>query len=333
MTSLAVLGSGSWGTTFAKVLAHAGSEVQLWSRRPEVAYEINTFNRNTDYLPEVMLPSTVSADTDVHDVVRGKDAVFLALPSQELRANLREFASALDPGTVLVSLIKGVEKGTNMRMSSVIEEEIGWPAGQVAVVSGPNIALEIAREEPSAAVVSCVDADVARRVAKLSTTDYFTTFTNTDVIGTEFGGTLKNLVAVAVGIVHGVGYGENTKASIITRGLAEITRFAVAYGASPSTMTGLAGLGDLIATCESPLSRNHTAGRLLGEGKPLVEVIDRMQQLAEGLSSVHPILALAEAKGVEMPIVRQVAAVLEGRMEPQFIAPHLTSQSDTPSGE
>lgn len=333
MSDIAVLGAGSWGTTFAKVLAHAGSTVQLWSRRAEVAEEINALGRNSDYLPEVVLPSAVTATADARLAVHGKEAVFLALPSQELRANMRELSDALPKDAILVSLIKGVEKGTNMRMSSVIAEEIGWPEAQIAVVSGPNIALEIAREEPSAAVVSCVDAAVAARIATLSTTDYFTTFTNTDVIGTEFGGTLKNLVAVAVGIVHGVGYGENTKASIITRGLAEITRFAVAFGASPETMTGLAGLGDLIATCESPLSRNHTAGRLLGEGKPLVEVIDRMQQLAEGLSSVHPVLALAEERGVAMPIVRQVADVLEGRMEPQNIAPHLTSESDVPHGE
>lgn len=333
MASIAVLGAGSWGTTFAKVLAHAGSDVQIWSRRPEVADDINANNRNSDYLPEVVLPSRVTATADVREAVMGKEAIFLALPSQELRANVRGFAGDLPRDAILVSLIKGVEKGTNMRMSRVIAEEIGWPDNQIAVVSGPNIALEIAREEPSAAVVSCVDAAVAARIARLSTTDYFTTFTNTDVIGTEFGGTLKNLVAVAVGIVHGVGYGENTKASIITRGLAEITRFAVAYGAAPETMTGLAGLGDLIATCESPLSRNHTAGRLLGEGKPLVEVIDRMQQLAEGLSSVHPVLALAAERGVDMPIVRQVAEVLDGKMEPQYIAPHLTSESDVPRGE
>lgn len=333
MTSLAVLGAGSWGTTFAKVLAHAGSDVQVWSRRVEVADEINAINQNTDYLPEILLPTTVTGTSDVREAVAGKEAIFLALPSQELRTNVRALANDFPRDAVLVSLIKGVEKGTNMRMSSVIAEEIGWPEAQIAVVSGPNIALEIAREEPSAAVVSCVDADVAARIAQLSTTDYFTTFTNTDVIGTEFGGTLKNLVAVAVGIVHGVGYGENTKASIITRGLAEITRFAVAFGAQPSTMTGLAGLGDLIATCESPLSRNHTAGRLLGEGKPLAEVIERMQQLAEGLSSVHPVLALAAERGVDMPIVRQVAEVLDGRMEPQYIAPHLTSESDVPQGE
>ncbi len=333
MTSIAVIGAGSWGTTFAKVLAHAGSDVQMWSRRSEVSEEINSLNMNTDYLPEIMLPQAVTATSDIAEAVAGKSAIFLALPSQELRANLRAFGDYLPREAVLVSLIKGVEKGTNMRMSSVIAEEIGWPASQIAVVSGPNIALEIAREEPSAAVVSCVDPEVAARIAGLSTNDYFTAFTNTDVIGTEFGGTLKNLVAVAVGIVHGVGYGENTKASIITRGLAEITRFAVAFGAAPETMTGLAGLGDLIATCESPLSRNHTAGRLLGEGKPLAEVIDRMQQLAEGLSSVHPVLALAAERGVDMPIVRQVAEVLEGRMEPQYIAPHLTSQSDAPQGE
>jgi len=201
------------------------------------------------------------------------------------------------------------------------------------VVSGPNLSLEIAGEQPTASVAACISRDNAELVAKASSNAYFTTFTNTDVIGTEFGGILKNLIAVAIGIVNGVGYGQNTKASIMTRGLAEISRFAVAHGAKTKTMNGLAGLGDLIATAESPLSRNHKAGEMLGKGYRLSEVTKRLSQTAEGLSSIAPVLQLAEAKGISMPIVEQVYQVMLGNMNPREIAPHLTHESDEPQGE
>jgi glycerol-3-phosphate dehydrogenase (NAD(P)+) len=229
--------------------------------------------------------------------------------------------------------MKGVEKDTGLRMSEVIESVTGFPASQIAVVSGPNLALEIAQEQPAASVAASTSGPTAAVVAKAARNHYFTTFTNKDVIGTEFGGILKNLIAVAIGIVNGVGYGENTKASIMTRGLAEISRFAVAYGAKATTMVGLAGLGDLIATSESPLSRNHKAGEMLGKGYTLREVLRRMSQTAEGLSSVAPILQLASAKNVSMPIVEQVQLVLEGKMDPKDIAPHLTTETDDPQGE
>jgi len=232
----------------------------------------------------------------------------------------------------VVSLMKGVEKDTRFRMSEVILQELGCDPGRIAVVSGPNLALEIAKEQPTAAVVASASLETAEEVARTATNPYFRSFVNTDVTGTEFGGVLKNLIAVAIGIVDGVGYGENTKASIITRGLVEMTDFAVAHGALPETLTGLAGLGDLIATCESPLSRNNTAGRLLGQGYAFREVIQQMNQTAEGLSSVAPVLELAQAMGVEMPIVQQVAAVLAGTLNPRDIAPHLTTD-DAPQGE
>jgi glycerol-3-phosphate dehydrogenase (NAD(P)+) len=229
--------------------------------------------------------------------------------------------------------MKGVEKDTGLRMSEVIASVTGFPEGQIAVVSGPNLALEIAQGQPAASVAASTNRTAAETVAKAASNDYFTTFINKDVIGTEFGGILKNLIAVAIGIVNGVGYGENTKASIMTRGLAEISRFAVAYGAKANTMVGLAGLGDLIATSESPLSRNHKAGEMLGKGYTLREVLRRMSQTAEGLSSVAPILQLAKAKDVAMPIVEQVQLVLEGKMDPKDIAPHLTTETDGPQGE
>jgi len=334
MPKIAVMGAGSWGTTFAKVLAdNPANEVVLWARREDVAAEINVEHRNGDYLPGISLPKALKASTSVTEVLLGAELVFLSVPSQSLRGNLTEWGPKLPKGAVLVSLMKGVEKDTGLRMSEVIAEVTGFPQEQIAVVSGPNLALEIAKEQPAASVAASSNRPTAEAVASAASNHYFTTFINKDVIGTEFGGILKNLIAVAIGIVNGVGYGENTKASIMTRGLAEISRFAVAYGAKANTMVGLAGLGDLIATSESPLSRNHKAGEMLGKGYTLREVLRRMSQTAEGLSSVAPILQLAAAKGVSMPIVEQVQLVLEGKMNPKDIGPQLTTETDGPQGE
>ena len=331
MSSVAVVGSGSWGTTFAKILADAGNDVTLWARRQELAREINETNRNSDYLPGINLPPSLSATSVLSDALEGAEQIYLAVPSQTLRANLDAMGGLGD--AIVVSLMKGVESGTGLRMSEVIAEAGGVDPAKIAVVSGPNLALEIAKEQPTAAVASSSDKATAAAVAKASTTHYFKTFVNHDVVGTEFGGVLKNLIAVAVGIADGVGYGENTKASIITRGLAEISAFAAAFGAEEQTMAGLAGLGDLIATCESPLSRNNTAGRLLGQGYRLEDVVRRMNQTAEGLQAVTPVLELAKSKGVSMPIVLQVGQVLDGSLDPAELAPHLATDSDEPEGE
>ena len=332
MTRVAVLGSGSWGTTFAKILDDAGNDVTLWARRAELAREISETSRNSDYLPGINLPASLRATADAQEALAGAEQVYLAVPSQTLRSNLESMRQQLS-GAIVVSLMKGVESGSGLRMSEVIAQAGGVEPSRIAVVSGPNLALEIAKEQPTAAVASSLDKDTAAAVAKASTTHYFKTFVNYDVVGTEFGGVLKNLIAVAVGIADGVGYGENTKASIITRGLAEISAFAAAFGAEPQTMAGLAGLGDLIATCESPLSRNNTAGRLLGQGYRLEDVVRRMNQTAEGLQAVTPVLELAHSKGVSMPIVLQVGQVLEGTLDPAELAPHLATDSDEPEGE
>src|SRR5690606_548537 len=257
---VAVIGAGSWGTTFAKILADGGSRVAVWARRPELAREIMQSRRNSDYLPGINLPRGISASSRLPEVLEGAEQVYLSVPSQSLRENLRIIRELIPPGAIVVSLMKGVERSTLARMSEVILAELGIDPARVAVVSGPNLALEIAKEQPTAAVGSSPSLDTASEIAMTATNRYFRCFVNTDVVGTEFGGVLKNLIAVAIGIVDGVGYGENTKASIITRGLVEMTDFAVAYGALAETMSGLAGLGDLIATCESPLSRNNTAG-------------------------------------------------------------------------
>ena len=328
MSKIAVMGAGAWGTTFAKVLADAGCDVMLWARRPDLADEINTEHRNGDYLPGIELPAGVTASASVEEVLAGASQVYLAVPSQSLRSNLEQWGPHLPADAILVSLMKGVEKDTGLRMSEVIADVTGFSLNQIAVVSGPNLSLEIAAEQPTASVAASASLETAELVAKASSNSYFTTFTNTDVIGTEFGGILKNLIAVAIGIVNGVGYGQNTKASIMTRGLAEITKFAVAHGARRRTMFGLAGLGDLIATSESSLSRNFRAGEMLGKGYTKREVLKRMQQTAEGLSSVEPVLESANQKGIEMPIVAQVSDVLNGRMKPQEFGRQLNLADD-----
>lgn len=330
---VAVIGSGSWGTTFAKILADAGCDVTIWSRREEVAGEINMAKRNSQYLPGINLPRNLKATADLGEAVRGASQVYLAVPSQTIRQNLADLEPFLGRKAVLVSLIKGVERSTTMRISEVIADTLDVEPERVAVLSGPNIALEIAKEQPTAAVVACADVEVAQDVALAASTPYFRTYVNTDVVGTELGGVLKNLIALAIGIVDGVGYGENTKAAIITRGLAEMTEFSVASGADPSTMTGLAGLGDLIATCQSPLSRNNTAGRLIGQGYSQEETKEQMQQTAEGITSVGSVLELARARGIVMPIVEQVQMVLRGTMSPKDLGPHLATEDDIPQPE
>lgn len=333
MAKIAVIGAGSWGTTFAKVLVDAGNTVTLWSRRPELTEEINLTHRNGDYMPGINLPVELVASSDIAEVLAGAEQVYIALPSQSLRSNLEEWGKLIDPNAIIVSLMKGVEQGSGLRMSEVIKDVLEVSEDQICVVSGPNLSLEIASEQPAACVAACTSKENASLVASAATNSYFTTFTNKDVIGTEFGGILKNLIAVAIGIVNGVGYGQNTKASIMTRGLAEISRFAVAHGAKKKTMVGLAGLGDLIATSESELSRNHKAGEMLGKGYSKREVLKRLSQTAEGLTSVAPILKLASAKGVSMPIVEQVQMVIEGKMSPKDIGPSITRGRDLPEAE
>lgn len=332
---IAVLGSGSWGTTFAKVLADAsvGTEVTLWSRRPEVAEEITARHRNSRYLGDTVLPGNVSATADVAEALAGSEIVVLAVPAQTLRAQLPAWRPGIPEDAVVVSLMKGLEVGTDARMSEVIADELGVPGHRIAVLSGPNLALEIAREEPTASVVACPDHDTAAWIAAACTASYFRPYTSTDVIGVEIGGIVKNVIALAVGICEGRRMGDNTKASVITRGLAETTRLAVALGGRPETMAGLAGMGDLIATCSSALSRNHTAGSLLGQGLTLEQVTVRMNQTAEGIKSAQAVLASATKLGVEMPITESVVAVLQGRLSVHDLGPRLLARNLKPEGD
>ncbi|MFI8364824.1 NAD(P)H-dependent glycerol-3-phosphate dehydrogenase [Streptomyces sp. NPDC085612] len=305
-----VFGTGSWGTAFAMVLADAGCEVTLWGRRGEVVDAINTGRTNPDYFPDVELPANVRATTDPAEAAAGADFTVLAVPSQTLRENLAAWAPLLAPDTVLVSLMKGIELGTAKRMSEVIEEVAKVPAERIAVVTGPNLAAEIVARQPAASVVACVDEDAARRLQAACHTAYFRPYTSTDVIGCELGGAVKNVIGLAVGIADGMGLGDNTKGSLITRGLAEATRLGVAMGADPLTFSGLAGLGDLVATCSSPLSRNHTFGTNLGRGMTLEETIAVTKQTAEGVKSCQSVADLAGRHGVDMPITETVVDIV-----------------------
>ncbi|MBB5935963.1 NAD(P)H-dependent glycerol-3-phosphate dehydrogenase [Streptomyces zagrosensis] len=330
MTRCAVYGNGSWGTAFAVVLADAGCEVTLWGRRAELVDAINEGRGNPDYLPGVELPASVRATTDPALAAQGAEFTVLAVPSQTLRANLAAWAPLLPADTVLVSLMKGVELGTAKRMSEVIEEVAQAGPDRVAVLTGPNLAKEISVRQPAAAVVACRDETVAQRLQTACHTPYFRPYTNTDVVGCELGGAVKNVIALAVGIADGMGLGDNAKASLITRGLAETTRLGLAMGADAHTFAGLAGMGDLVATCSSPLSRNHTFGTNLGRGMTLAETIAVTRQTAEGVKSCESVLDLAHRHGVDMPITETVVGIVHGGKPPLVALKELMSRSAKP---
>lgn len=330
MTRACVFGTGSWGTAFALVLADAGTDVVMWGRRAELCQAISQTRHNPDYLADIELPTTVRATTDSEEAVAGADLVVLAVPSQTLRENLGRWAPVLPSDVPLVSLMKGIELGTAKRMSEVIAEVAGAPAERVAVVSGPNLAREIAERQPAASVVACLDEQRAQDIQQACHSPYFRPYTNTDVVGTELGGTVKNVIALAVGMAEGLGFGDNSKASVITRGLAETARLGGALGADPYTFSGLAGLGDLVATCSSPLSRNRTFGEKLGRGLSVAEIMASTRQVAEGVKSCESVLDLAHRVGVEMPIVEAVTHVVRGQMTPTDMLRSLISRTAKP---
>jgi glycerol-3-phosphate dehydrogenase (NAD(P)+) len=330
MTRVAVLGSGSWGTAFSLVLADAGNDVVLWARRPELADAIATKHQNIDYLPGIDLPHTIAATTAAPAALEGAEIVVLAIPSQELRPNLTRWIPYLPGDCVVVSLIKGVELSTSKRMSEVIREVAGLPPDRVAVITGPNLAWEVAQRRPAATVVACPDEDVAARIQAACHTPSFRPYTNTDVVGAELGGAVKNVIALAVGMAHGMGLGDNAKASLITRGLAETARLGVALGADAYTFSGLAGLGDLVATCQSPMSRNRTFGERLGAGVPLDELMAGSRQIAEGVKSCKAVRELARRHAVDMPIVEQVTGAVYNGLPPREVLRSLMSRSAKP---
>jgi glycerol-3-phosphate dehydrogenase (NAD(P)+) len=326
MRQTAVLGTGSWGTTFSCVLADAGSQVRLWGRRQELVDAINRDRVNADYLPDLRIPPEVRATHDAAAALDGAELVVIAVPAQTLREGLREWAPLIPKDAIVVSLMKGIELGTTRRMTEVIGEVAGIPPERLAVVSGPNLAREIAARQPAASVVASVDALTADLVAEACATPYFRPYTSSDVIGCELGGATKNVIALAVGMAEGMGLGDNTKATIITRGLAETVRLGVALGADQATFLGLAGVGDLIATCMSPLSRNHRVGVGLGRGLSVAEVVASTRQTAEGVKSCESVMALAHDHGVEVPIVESVVAVVHDGQLPSLIGEALMSR-------
>ncbi|OHV38274.1 glycerol-3-phosphate dehydrogenase [Pseudofrankia sp. EUN1h] len=325
-----MLTAGSWGTVFAKILADAGRRVTLVTRDDALAATINREHQNPRYLPEVRLPDQVLATSDPAEALAGADLVVLAVPAQALRPALALWAPMVEPSAVFVSLMKGIEDGSSRRMSEVIGEVAGCGPERIAVVSGPNLAREIAAEDPAATVIASASAATAAAVQAACWTPYLRPYTNGDVVGCELGGATKNVIALAAGMVEGLGFGANSVASLITRGLAETSRLGVALGADPMTFAGLAGLGDLVATCCSPLSRNRTLGEKLGRGMTLEAALAEQRQVAEGVRSCRPLLALADRLGVHMPISRQVERVLYDGLPPLEAVKDLMSREPGP---
>jgi glycerol-3-phosphate dehydrogenase (NAD(P)+) len=331
----AVMGAGSWGTAFAKVLIDAGTPTVLWARRPELAEQINRTGRNSDYLAEIALPQSLRVTSDAAQAMDGADFVFFALPSQQLRSHLNAWTSLLPADAMLVSLMKGIETGTALRMSQVIAELTGAGPSRIGAVSGPNLAHEIADEQPAATVVVCADEHAGLRLQAACANTYFRPYTNRDVIGCELGGAVKNIIAILVGMAEGMGFGDNTRASIITRGLVETTRLGLALGADATTFSGLAGLGDLIATCASPQSRNRTFGEQLGRGNEPAKLLGELGQVVEGVATSRAVMELARRVGVEMPIAEHVAQAVSGEMEPAQVLRSLMSRrrkAEQPTG-
>jgi glycerol-3-phosphate dehydrogenase (NAD(P)+) len=326
----AVMGAGSWGTTFAQVLCDAGTPAVLFARNAELAKVISATRENPGYLQGITLTDALRLTADPAEALDGADLVVLAVPAQSLRENLAYWAPLLPSGALLVSLMKGIELGSCNRMSEVIGQVAGAPADRIAVVSGPNLAREIARREHAATVVACTDNAAAERLQRACHTGYFRPYTNPDVTGCELGGTVKNVIALAVGVAIGMGLGDNTRALLITRGLAETARLGAALGADPHTFAGLAGMGDLVATCSSPLSRNRTFGENLGRGMAIDDVIAITKQTAEGVKSSQSVLELARRHGVEMPITEVMVAVMHHGLEIGKVAALLTSRSAKP---
>jgi len=330
VSKIAVFGAGSWGTAFSLVLTDAGNDVVLWARREELSDAINTERENRDYLPGVALADSISATHDPEEALAGAGIVVLAVPSQSLRANLEHWAKHIGDDAVVMSLVKGVELGTLKRMSEVVADVAGLGPERIAVLTGPNLSHEVASRQPAASVVACADESVAEHLQSRCHTPALRLYTNTDVVGCELGGATKNVIALAVGMAHGLGFGDNSTATVITRGLAEIARLGEVLGADPYTFSGLAGLGDLVATCSSPLSRNRSFGEKLGRGMSVDEIAASTRQVAEGVKSCESIKDLARLNGVEMPIVEAVAALVRGETTPHEMLQALVSRATKP---
>ncbi len=325
-----VVGAGSWGTTVASLVS-ANAPARLWCRRREIAEEIGARATNEQYLPGFTLSPTLEAGHDLAAAVTGAGIVAMAVPSHVFRSVLAEVVPHLGPGVPVISLSKGLEQGSHRRMSEIVGELA--PGHPVGVLTGPNLAREVLAGSPAAAVLAMSDVTAAERLVPVFAREHFRVYVGHDVVGSELGGALKNVVALAVGMAEGLGLADNSRAALITRGLAELTRLGVAMGGEPATFAGLAGLGDLLATCLSPQSRNHHVGVELGRGKTLAEITDAMQQVAEGVKTARVVLELATEYGLEMPITSELCAVLDGDRDPGEAYRNLLGRSPRPEPE
>lgn len=309
---IAVIGAGSWGTALAKLLSDKGENVVLWSHRPEQLELIRQERENRQYLPGAILPKHLVLEKDIDLAVRGAECVVMVVPSHGFREVFVNLLSFLKKNTLLVSAVKGIEVGTRQTMTQLMAQEAGLDVENFSygVLSGPSFAKEVADHQPTAVTVAFADIKAARRVQKMFSTDYFRAYTSTDVIGLEISAAMKNVIAIAAGICDGLGFGLNTRAALITRGLAEIARMGVVMGADPLTFSGLGGLGDLVLTCTGNLSRNRTVGLKLGQGKNLLSALGEMTMVAEGVKTTKSCYHMAEQLGVEMPILEQTYKVL-----------------------
>lgn len=326
MPNVAVMGAGSWGTAMASICADAGTNVTLWAREPGLAQAITTDRRNETYLPGIDLSTGITATADPIEALSGADIVMAAIPSHALAGALSQWRHAVPSDVIVASLVKGIEVDTRRWATQIIADSWGLPTNRIVVVSGPNLARECAMRTPSATVVAGAD-DACRAVQQACHTPSFRVYTNPDRVGVEVGGAVKNAIALAAGMADGLGYGDNTKAMLLTRGLAEMTRLGLALGGRAVTFSGLAGMGDLVATCTSQKSRNRHVGEQLGRGRSLADIIEDMRMVAEGVKSSQAILEIAREHDVDMPIVEQVVAVLHDGLDLRDMAGALMGRS------
>lgn len=310
-----VLGAGAWGTTLAQVLCDAGNDVVLWARNSDVVDEINKSQTNTKYLKGISLPLSLKATNNILSAFSHSDIYVLAIPTQQLRSTLEEWKNSFNKQAVVVSTLKGIELKSDLRVSQVIAEV--WGEVKFALITGPNLADELALRQPAGAVVASSDLETAQRIQRIFTNDYYRVYASNDVLGCELAGAIKSVIALAVGMAIGMGHGENTQSMLITRGLNEIARMCAKNGSDPLTAAGLAGMGDLVASCGSPLSRNRTFGEVLGETQSMELARTRVAKTVEGVATSRAALELAHSLGVEVPIIEAVADVVDGQLTPR----------------
>lgn len=314
MSKITVFGAGQWGSTMAQVLSDAGNHVLMWGRNQSVVDEINQKSTNSKYLDNNALPAGLRATTDLVEAFEYSSIYVLAIPAQALRENLKAWKALAAPNALYISTLKGIETGTSLRMSQIIEEVLG--TDNVAIITGPNLANELILRQPAGAVVAAHTNIIAEKVVKLFATPYYRVYTSTDILGCEYAGAIKSIIALAVGMAIGMGFGENTQAMVITRGLNEVARLSAAHGADPLSAAGLAGMGDLVASCGSPLSRNRTFGEALGRSGSMATAREEVSKTVEGVASSSAVLDIARRVGIEVPVIEAVADVCAGTLTP-----------------